>query len=149
MRTAEELTIRKGVVVPLPVERAFELFTARIGEWWPLATHSIAGDGADGAFIEQRVGGRVYERSRTGDEALWATVTAWEPPRRFALDWKVNPRKPGTEVEVRFSPEGDGTRVELEHRGWERFGDAAETEQPSYDSGWDHVLGRFVEIARA
>ena len=25
-----------------------------------------------------------------------------------------------TEVEVRFTPDGDGTRVDLEHRNWER-----------------------------
>ncbi len=149
MKTAEQLTIRKSVVVPLDVEQAFELFTHRTAEWWPLATHSLAGEEAEAAFFEGRVGGRVYERSRTGDEALWATIVAWEPPHRFALEWKVNPAKPSTELEVRFTAEGDGTRVDLEHRGWEQYGDDAEQQTSNYDGGWDFVLGKYVESVRA
>jgi hypothetical protein len=45
-------------------------------------------------------------------------------------------------VEVRFSPEGPGTRVELEHRG---FG--ATDPRDRYASGWDVVLAPFVEHA--
>jgi hypothetical protein len=43
---------------------------------------------------------------------------------------------------VRFSPEGPGARVELEHRG---FGATGERER--YLSGWDVVLAPFVEVA--
>ena len=46
---------------------------------------------------------------------------------------------------MRFSPEGDGTRVELEHRGWERVAADAETKRANYDSGWDVVLGKLVD----
>jgi hypothetical protein len=52
-------------------------------------------------------------------------VTAWDPPSRFAVDWHVSPDVVGSEVEVRFTPAGDETRVELEHRGWEQCGPAA------------------------
>jgi hypothetical protein len=38
----------------------------------------------------------------------------------------------------------DGTRVELEHRRWDRFaGDAADA-RDRYEHGWPPVLERFV-----
>jgi hypothetical protein len=46
-----------------------------------------------------------------------------------------------TELEVRFAAEGGGTRVELEHRGWEIYAAEAAETQKSYDTGWDEVLG--------
>jgi uncharacterized protein YndB with AHSA1/START domain len=144
---AQELAIHKSITVDCSVEHAFEVFTERIADWWPLQTHSIFGDKAATSFIEGRVGGRAYERSSDGDEADWANVLAWEPPQRFALEWRVNPENPPTEVEVRFSAEGDRTRVELEHSGWERYGDRAESASGDYDSGWDYVLGRYAEAA--
>ena len=65
---------------------------------------------------------------------------AWEPPTRFLLNWRVNPTRPGTELEVLFAAHGDATRVELEHRGWEQAED-----RTSYDEGWDVVLGKLVD----
>jgi hypothetical protein len=38
--------LRKTIAVPLAQSRAFELFTGRFGEWWPLATHSVGLDDA-------------------------------------------------------------------------------------------------------
>jgi hypothetical protein len=34
-------SIVKTVLVPLPVEEAFALFTDKIGEWWPLEGYSV------------------------------------------------------------------------------------------------------------
>jgi hypothetical protein len=45
---------------------------------------------------------------------------------------------------VRFAPEGEGTRVELEHRGWEKSGAG---ERSSYDGGWEYVLRKFAEAS--
>ena len=133
--------IRKSVRVNVPVERAFEAFTDGITSWWPLATHSYGGDKATAAVFEGRVGGRMYERQEDGTEADWAEVVAWEPPNRFLLDWKISP----SEVEVRFTEEGGGvTRVDLEHRGWDRAGEGAEKIRENYAGGWDVVLGTFV-----
>lgn len=133
--------IRKSVTVNVPVERAFEAFTDGIASWWPLASHSYGGEKATSAVFEGREGGRVYERQEDGTEADWAEVVAWEPPSRFVLDWKIAP----SEVEVRFTDEGAGvTRVDLEHRSWDRAGERAEAARASYDSGWDIVVGQFV-----
>ncbi len=146
---ATELSVRKSITVAAPPERAFGVFTERIGEWWPLRSHSLAGERTQTAVVEGREGGRLYERSVEGEEQSWGTVTAWEPPRRLVVAWHVNPERPiATELEVRFSPEGSGTRVELEHRGFEQYADGAEA-RASYDGGWDTVLARFADAATA
>ena len=146
---AQELIVRKSVVVDCSAEHAFETFTARLQDWWPFQTHAPGGEPPAEAVFEPQVGGRVYSMTASGQEHEWATVTAWEPPSRVAVDWHVTAGKPSTELEVRFVPDGDGTRVELEHRGWERWGDEAAETHASYESGWDTVLAPFVGAASA
>jgi uncharacterized protein YndB with AHSA1/START domain len=143
-----ELAIHKTITVGLPVEDAFRLFTERAGDWWPLATHSIHGAATESIVFETREGGRFYERAESGEEGDWGRVLVFEPPHRFVLQWLVDPRCAG-EVEVRFHREGEGTRVELQHRGWEQYGDEADTAMSGYDSGWDVVLARYVGAASA
>jgi len=147
MSVNADQAIRKSIVVGVPPEAAWSTYTERIGEWWPLATYSIHGERARTALFEGGQGGRLYERTASGEEAHWAEILAWEPPSRLVLLWQVNPERPATEVEIRFVSEGNGTRVEVEHRGWERLGDAAEEARASYESGWDTVLAPYVEAA--
>ena len=139
MSTTEALAdITKSVTVDASVETAFETFTRQIGSWWPTGSHRIFEDSS--VVFDEQVGGRVYERSAGGEEGDWADVLVWEPPRRFVLRWRVNPNRRPTELEVTFTPEGTGTRVDLEHRGW----DDPEG-RTNYDGGWDYVLGAFVD----
>ena len=149
------LVIQKSAVVSAPPERAFQVFTEGIATWWPTETHSVLAmnrkAGAPETLVfETGPGGRVYERMTTGEEAHWANVIAWDPPNRFVLDWKLNPKAidATTEVEVRFAPEGDGTRVELEHRNFERLGEAAEEAHKGYSEGWPTVFQDYVETLR-
>ena len=148
MSTQEtEFVVQKSAVVPVTPEKAFAVFTVEIATWWPMKTHSVEKMGQ--VVFETGPGGRVYEVMSTGKEAHWANVIAWEPPNRFVLEWKVNPDAAApTEVEVRFAPEGDGTRVELEHRGFERLGEAAESTHESYSTGWPTVFQDFVDTLR-
>jgi len=135
--------------VAIPVERAFELFTRRMGEWWPLATHSIAGTDVTALRFEERVGGRVTEVAKDGSVTSWAEVLAWNPPERFMLSWhsSAEPTAAST-LEVHFRPAADGgTELTLEHRGWEEFGAEGEKLRGQYDPGWDYVLGPFEEAA--
>ena len=138
----------KEVDVPLTVERAFALFTDGIADWWPLATHSVAGEQAVGSFFEPRIGGRLLETAADGSQHAWGTVREWDPPRRLALTWHPG-RAPDTaqELSVEFSPEGDRTRLRLVHTGWERLGDEGRAERATYEPGWDFVLGRYLENA--
>jgi uncharacterized protein YndB with AHSA1/START domain len=150
MSSAVVAPIQMSVTVPLPPERAFELFATRIGEWWPLREgHSLTVERAAGCWIEPFAGGRVFERSIDGEEHDWGQVLVYEPPRRLAMTWHPG-GGPATEVEVRFTPADDGTFVELEHRGWEVFGDEAEAARSGYANGWPYVFTeRFAAAARS
>lgn len=136
--------VRKTVTVDCTVEEAFSVFTSDAMSWWPRSTHSIAGNAIEQIVFEPGEGGEVYELTGTGERSHWATVVTWEPPTRLVLAWNILEREAvATEVEVRFVTEGDGTRVELEHRGWESIAEDAEAKRENYDSGWDHVLGFY------
>ena len=140
----------RAVDVNAPIEKAFSVFTERIGEWWPLETHGIYGDQSETCILEPRVGGRLYERSLEGEEGNWATVTAYEPPSRLVLSWKPNPDRPApTEIEVTFTQQGAGTHVELTHRGWELLGDEGPEARDSYNSGWPGTLAGYARYAEA
>lgn len=140
MSTVTTDVIRKTVLVDFAPAEAFELFTARIASWWPVGTHSYAGDAVKDVVLEPQVGGRLYEVTDDGEQD-WGKVLAWDPPNGFLLDWQIG-EACGTEVEVRFSPEGPGARVELEHRGF-----SASDPRERYAGGWDVVLAPFVETA--
>jgi uncharacterized protein YndB with AHSA1/START domain len=149
--------VRKSIRVEAPPQRAFEIFTANMGRWWP-RTHSINKFSpiAD-VVVEPRSGGRWYERGEDGSECSWGEVLAWEPPSRLVLAWQISAQwqyDPNllTEVEVRFVPEGaSATRVELEHRHLERYGEAAEGVRGMFESpaGWSGVLESFAASATA
>ena len=139
--------VERSLTVDVAPEWAFEFFTAKVGDWWPLEDFSIfASDGRgrpDEVVFEPEVGGRVYER--LGDEVeLWGRIQEWEPPHRVAFSWRTNRDWPAdTDVEITFLPEGAGTRVTLRHTGWERLGERAEAAQASYSGGWAQILGRY------
>jgi uncharacterized protein YndB with AHSA1/START domain len=136
--------IVRAITVSRPVEDAFRLFTHDIDTWWPTASHSYGGEDVERTVFETRAGGRVYEVQKDGTERDWAEVVAWEPPDRIVLAWKIC--EP-TEVEVRFTAEGEGTRVELEHRGWERVAEDARAQRDNYAGGWKFVLGKLEAAA--
>ena len=115
--SAAAVFIRKSVEVDAPVETAFRVFTEQAGSWWPLATKSVGQDEAVDLVFEPRAGGRVYERVRSGEEHDWGEILAWEPPERLVFTWHPGrAAETSQEVEVRFAPSGEGTRLELEHR---------------------------------
>ena len=137
----------KSVTVDCSVDLAFTVFTREIGSWWPTETHSLHPGEVERVVWEEVAGGAVYELTTGRERAQWATVLQWEPPHRFVIAWQVNPDRLGTEVEVRFSDEGGRTRVDLEHRGWDNLEVEGTEMRAGYDTGWDHVLGRFVQSA--
>ncbi len=145
METATIAPVVKSVHVACSPEHAFEVFTREIGSWWPLETHAIHPGDVRRVVWEEHEGGAVYEISTGGERANWATVIAWDPPNGVTFSWHVNRAATDpTEVDVRFVPEAGGTRVDLEHRHWERLGAAAAETRAGYDSGWDTVLDRLV-----
>jgi uncharacterized protein YndB with AHSA1/START domain len=142
-RTA--LAVRKSVVVACPVERAFEVFTREVGSWWPTHTHSIGAEKITEIVFEEQLGGRIYETHADGGEGEWGRVLLWEPPSRFAMSWHPgHDAARAMRLEVSFAAEGEGTRVDLEHTGWELLADEAAGAVSAYDEGWDYVLGYYT-----
>jgi uncharacterized protein YndB with AHSA1/START domain len=151
-KATETSAVRRSVTVDCSVDHAFETFTERIHEWWPLNTHSIeVGEGGgtpETVLFQGGAGGQVYERTTKGEELKWADVLAWEPPHRLVLAWSpAREERIPTEIEVRFTEQGGRTRVDLEHRGWEKLGERGAEMRQGYASGWIRVLGAFAETA--
>ena len=133
----------RAVSVSVPATRAFEVFTARIGAWWPLATHSPADSlAADLAFRD----GALVETLTDGRTTVWGSVTEWSPPTRLAFTWAPS-GGPETEIAVDFEEVADGTRVVLTHTGWERYGESAPGVRTSYDG--EHAWGWVLELFAA
>jgi uncharacterized protein YndB with AHSA1/START domain len=150
--TAYVEPVRKTIQVEATPARAFEVFTNGMSRWW-LPTHSISPTKTPIAavVIEPRVGGRWYERGTDDSECDWGRVLVWTPPTRLVLAWQIDPQwnfDPAlvTEVEIRFEAIAAGaTRVTLEHRHLERYGDAAVGLRVALASpgGWGGLLENY------
>jgi uncharacterized protein YndB with AHSA1/START domain len=133
--------VTKTLVLGCTPERAFAVFTEGVDTWWPIETHSVHGAGGT-VHLDER---SMYEVSASGERNEWGTVLVWDPPSRIVMTWApAQDKSVLTEVEIRFIPDGEETRFELIHRGWERWGEAAEANRNGYDGGWDGVLERFA-----
>ena len=133
------MTIRKSITVARPPEVSFKVFCGEMSQWWP------GGFGGKDSkpFIEPKAGGRFYERKPDGTDLEIGRVTQYQPPSIVAFTWRAPSWDIETRVEVRFFAEGAGTRVELEHSGWEADAKTRDARK-SYDSGWDFVLGHYL-----
>jgi hypothetical protein len=144
--------VEKNVLVRCDLARAFQAFTAEIGQWWPLQMFSVAQGKTRTATIEPKAGGRVYETADDGSTHDWGRVLSWSPPSGFAMTW--HPGRAAdlhTVVELSFAAENGATRVRLVHRGWEALGKDGAASRENYNGGWDMVLGQAFagHLARA
>jgi uncharacterized protein YndB with AHSA1/START domain len=150
-------SVRTEIVVDVPLERAFMVFTERFDQIKP-REHNMLGVQIAESIFEPRAGGRVYDRGIDGSECQWGRVLAYEPPTRILFTWDISPRwqietdpTRSSEVEIRFIAEAERrTRVELEHRHIERHGDGWQglADGLRGDQGWPLYLERFAAAAR-
>ena len=136
--------LRMSFDVACSPEHAFRVWTSGIGTWWP-PDHTVTGR-AEAVVLQGGVGGRIYERTADGAEHEWGEVTVWQPPARLGYLWYLGrERADATEVEIRFLAEGPAaTRIEIEHRGWERLGATAGTWRDRNRAGWQTLLPHFA-----
>ncbi|WIX97951.1 SRPBCC family protein [Amycolatopsis mongoliensis] len=85
---------------------------------------------------ELKLGGKYQLEGNAG-----GTVERCDPPKSFAATWEFGGNV--SWIEVRLTPEGDGTRFELEHvahidERWDEFGPGA------VGIGWDGALVGLV-----
>ena len=155
MTQAPAAVVRRSIVVAAPIDQAFAVFTGRFGDFKP-KEHNILAVPIVETVFEPRVGGHIYDRGTDGSECEWATVLAYDPPRRVVFSWNISPSwqvepdaRRRSEVEVRFTAEDDErTRVELEHRHLDRHGDGWEASRDGVAApqGWPLYLSRFAEL---
>jgi uncharacterized protein YndB with AHSA1/START domain len=147
--------VQHHIVVNVPIERAFAVFTEQFGNFKPREHNLLAVPIAETIF-EPQVGGHIYDRGIDGSVCRWARVLVYEPPSRVVFSWDIGPtwqpetdHSKSSEVEVRFTAESDDrTRVELEHRhldrhgtGWQSVADGVDG-----DAGWPLYLDRYVHL---
>jgi uncharacterized protein YndB with AHSA1/START domain len=148
--------VRRSVTVDADVATAFRIFTDDIDGWWP-RSHHIGTSPMKKMLVEPHAGGRCYTQQEDGTDCDWGTVLAWDPPRRVAFAWQINPDwtfqpdlAQSSEVEVTFTGAGaNRTRIDLEHRHFERHGAGAESMRTSVDdpNGWDGLLSLYTTRA--
>lgn len=125
---------------------AFEVFTEEIDRWWRRGARFRRGaEGSELRFAAADDGRRLIETTGGGaaDAIEIGKVLAWEPGARLVFEWRGPDFAPGelTVVEVRFEPAAGGTRVTLEHRGWEAFGPDHPARHQLDGTGFTSMLG--------
>lgn len=142
--------VKKSVTVPLSNEEAFDLFTERMVDWWPMQTHSVYSNiegmaPSTDLVFEQERGGKVIEKLADGTDAVWADITKWQPHELFEMAWfpGQSPAE-ATRVLVTFTSVDGGTRVDLLHDGFEARGDRAKVIGDNYHNGWDPVMACYA-----
>jgi uncharacterized protein YndB with AHSA1/START domain len=156
VNSLKDAPVRKSITVKAGAKHAFEVFTAGFDTWWP-RSHHIGKVPLKKAIMEGHVGGRCYSEQTDGTECDWGRITTWEPPQRFVMAWMITAEweyqpdvTKSSEVEVRFTPENDGTtRVDIEHRNFDRMGEGWEPMREMVDSqgGWSGTLQLFAAQA--
>ena len=134
-----EQSVTVTTVVRTGTMEAFRIFTEEIDGWWRRGPAYRAHEGAmrfdDGRLLE-------------GAETI-GRVVAWEPGVRLELEWNAWGFRAGevTTVEIRFEAIGDGTRVTVEHRGWQSRGAAGGAFQAVVGLWWGTMLPAVVRLA--
>jgi uncharacterized protein YndB with AHSA1/START domain len=172
MTQAASAVVGRQVIVEAPAEKAFSVFTERLGDFKPPEHNLLVAPIAETVF-EPRVGGHVYDRATDGTECHWARVLVYdratdgtechwarvlvyEPPLRVVFSWDIGPTwqletdpENASEVEVRFIEEtAERTRVELEHRNIDRHGPGWEAvaDGVGHEQGWPLYLARYAAL---
>jgi uncharacterized protein YndB with AHSA1/START domain len=140
------------VEVAVDPATTFAIFTEEIGHWWrPGPINWNDPKRAIGIRIEPGVGGRwleVYDDA-TGEGFECGRITVWEPGVRLVFLYQdAGHVIDDTEVEIHFEAIDGGTRVTLEHRGWDKvLPDVAANKREIKRWGWANILGWFKEWA--
>ncbi|HEY3779847.1 MAG TPA: SRPBCC family protein [Fimbriimonadaceae bacterium] len=151
MTETHALAILKDIVVKVPQDFAFNIFANNMTKWWP-EDHHIGATDFEEVVLEPKAGGRWFEKGKDGVECDWGKVLAYEPFDRVLLAWQLDENfvfnaALHTEVEILFHTLGpEETRVTLEHRKLENYGEAGAKMQRMFDAdnAWISGLKLFA-----
>lgn len=145
--------IEKSITVPCDRKTAYDVFLNRMSDWWPMGkfTYSaMKGAPATGIEIEPRTGGAITETGADGTRTSWGHVETLTPHSYLALRFHIP--APGHEdgglsfLEVTFTEDDRGTRVDLKQSDFEGIGAMAEMVRGGYGHGWTMIFeGAYAE----
>ena len=125
-------------------DQAFDVFTARFGEWWP--TEAYSPGPLAGIRVEARVGGEVTMLLEDGGAYPLGEVLVWEPGRHYAQSFTLaQDAAYPSRLDVTFeaAKHVGGTRVRFAHGGWT----PANVAGRARFSEWDLLLGQYAALA--
>ena len=144
--TAEDEVARITTVVAVHPRDAFDVFTGEIAAWWKRSPrHRGAGTMR---FVDRA---RLVETSESGETFEIGRVLAWEPGARLAFEFRTREFAPGdvTRVDVRFEEIALGTRVTIEHGGWDAI-PIARRPRRQFGTALKSTMGLFwADLAQA
>lgn len=146
------LDVRIEATVPLPQQQAFEVFTEQMNVWWPrqgVFPFSFAPKTTRPLHIrfEAQAGGRYYESFADGSEYLIGSISVWNPPAELAYSWRDPTWEGSTDIRLRFTPEGESTRVTYTQGGF--AGAGVPWLIPYYQIGCQQTLSAYIAHCRA
>ena len=137
--------LERSVRIRCAVEHAFAVFTAKVDLWWPPGHRRFQ---SSRLSLEPRVGGRFLERSDSGEEYVFGEVQVCEPPHRIVYSWHPGAIDRPTEVEVRFTGDGDHTRIDVTHsEGDSGLGERWPDRCALFERGWGVALPALAAFA--
>lgn len=143
--------IRISIDLPVPPEHAFAGFID-LDAWWP-REYTWSGEVLDRVAMEVGEGGHCIEWGPHEFRYDWGRVLRWDPPTRLLFTWQIGPdRTPqpdparASEVEVTVAQVGEGSRVTVVHRHFDRHGDGADDYRAGLANpgGWPYMLEAFA-----
>jgi uncharacterized protein YndB with AHSA1/START domain len=147
-------SILVAIRVPTTPERAFRVFTGEVGRWWrPNRLFQFVIDKQGVLAFEPGPSGRLVEAYEDGSSFEIGRITDWQPPGLLAFTWRqaTFSGDQQTHVRVRFEAVENGTRVTVEHIGWDsvpqehaaRHGFPLGVFQQRHAEWWQALLGSY------
>ncbi len=139
--------LRQSMRVRCSPDHAYDVFTNRVDLWWPPTHRKFE---TSTLTLEPRPGGRFFETSDAGEEAVLGEVLTCDPPRKITYTWHPGKISGPTHVEVTFLPEGTETVVNILHsEGNSALGRHWSERVALFTKGWGIVLPAFAACAEA
>jgi uncharacterized protein YndB with AHSA1/START domain len=130
--------------IPLSPDLAWEKLVqpAHLHEWW-----------GKNVMLETSQKGRFSESWDHLGKAKHAsgTVTAFEPSRRLQLDYSLHEWPRATRIEILLTPEKQGTRLYIQHSGWDALPEEADRRKyvDEFRKIWQGRMESFAKYCAA